>query len=243
MFKQISPIFRREFFAYFNTGLGSIMLAVYLLLSMFAAFYLGNFFEVGNFDLFSFFYFQPYIFLIVTPALTMRLWAEERKSGSIEFILTQPVSLTAVVFAKFLAAWSFAFVMLLSTVPFWIYMNAEFALDNMNILCAYAACILMAGMFCAAGCMISSFNSSPVTAYILTLFIIWGVIGVNFSPLIRLLPADGSVLSGIMQALNFDKHFQDMVSGQVSMDNLIYYFSAVFLSLWLNVVSIEYKKG
>lgn len=243
MFKQICPIFRREFYAYFNTGLGSIMLAVYMLLSMFAAFYLGNFFEVGNFDLFSFFYFQPYIFLIVTPALTMRLWAEERKSGSIEFILTQPVSLTAVVVAKFLAAWCFAAVMLLSTFPFWIYMNAEFALDNMNILCAYAACLLMSGMFCAAGCMVSSFNNSPVAAYMLTLFVGWGIIGINFSPLIRILPVENGILSGVMQALNFDKHFQDMVSGQVSIDNLIYYFSIMFFSLWLNVISIEYKKA
>lgn len=240
---QLISIYKRELKTYFNSGFGSVILMIYLLLSMLAVFYLGNFFDVVNTDLFSFFYFQPYIFLIITPALTMKQWAEERKSGSIEFILTQPVSLTNIVCAKFFAAWSFAGILLISTFPFWIYMNVEFTLDNQNIIIAYIGCILMTGMLCALGCMISSFNTSPITSYILTLFICWGIITINYSPIIRTLPIDGGIISKITTSLNFDKHFQDMIMGQISLDNFIYFVSSIVVALWLNTISIEYKKA
>lgn len=242
MFKQLYTIFSKELYSYFNTNLAYVLLGVYNLLSMSATFFAGNFFNMNNSDLFSFFYFQSYIFVALIPAFTMRLWAEERKSGSIEFLLTQPVSLLTIVLGKFFAAWFLCIIMLSTSLPFWFDMNLNFRLDNINILSAYLGCILAAGAFCATGCMISSFNNSPVSSYIITLFALAGISFSNFGSIIIQFPFSNEISSRIIQSLNFDKHFYDLLLGQISFDNIIYFISLIFLSLWLNVASIEYKK-
>lgn len=243
MSKQFSAIFKKELAAFFNTSLAYIILVSYILLSMFITFFLGGFFSINNADLFSFFYFQNFVFVILTPAFTMRLWAEERKSGTIEFLLTQPVSLTAIVLAKFFAAWFLCLIMLSLTIPFWIYMNIYFQVDNLNIFSGYLACILTTGAFCALGCMMSSFNSSPVSSYMLTLILNGLIAFGSFSWLIGKIGLSGQISSRIQSALNFDKHYYDIMSGQISPDNILYFILLILFGLWLNVTSIEYKKN
>lgn len=243
MFKQFYTIFSKELYSYFNTNLAYVLLSTYILLSMAANFFVSDFFNMDNIDLFSFFYFQSYIFIVLIPAFTMRQWSEERKSGSIEFLLTQPISLLTIVLGKFLAAWILCIIMLSISLPFWIDMNLNFKLDNLNILSAYLGCILVAGVFCAVGCMVSSFNNSPISSYIITLFVLSGICFSNFGAIFKLFPFNNEISPLIIQSLNFNKHFYDMLLGQISFDNILYFFSLIFLSLWLNVASIEYKKS
>lgn len=243
MLKKFCAILNKELAAFFNTNLAYIILVTYILLSMFVTFFLGGFFSVNNADLFSLFYFQSFIFVILTPAFTMRLWSEERKSGTIEFLLTQPVSLITIVLAKFFAAWILCLIMLSLTIPLWIYMNIYFEVDNLNIFSGYTACILTTGAFCALGCMISSFNSSPVSSYLLTLILNCLFAFGSFGWLISKFGLPGQINSRIQSALNFDKHYYDIMSGQISLDNVLYFLLLIFFGLWLNVVSIEYKKN
>lgn len=243
MIKQFFVILKKELAAFFNANLAYILMAAYILLSMFITFFLGGFFSINNADLFSFFCFQSFVFAVLTPAFTMRLWAEERKSGTIEFLLTQPVSVTTIVFAKFFAAWVLCLIMLMLTIPFWIYMNVCFEADNLNILSGYFACMLTAGAFCALGCMVSSFNASPVSSYILTLFLCGFFVFGNFGWLIGKAGLPERISSRIQSSLNFDKHYYDIISGQISLDNLLYFVLLIAFALWLNIVSIDYKRN
>lgn len=243
MIKQTLAIFNKELNSYFHTSLAYFLLGAYMLISMFSTFYLGAFFDLNNTELFSFFYFQSDIFALLVPALTMRLWAEERRSGTIELLLTQPISYTSVVIGKFLSAWTFCLILLATTVPFWIFINTIYDLDNINILSSYLGCFFVSGVFCAIGCCISAFNRGLVVAYICTLFISLLISTVNFDFLINQINLSDDVSIRIIQSLNFSKHFTDMTGGQLGLDNIIYYLSMITLPLWLNILTIEYKKN
>lgn len=230
--------------SYFKTGSAYVILAVYIVLSMTATFYFGGFFVLNNSGLSSFFSFQPEILALMIPALTMRTWADERRSGTIEYILTQPVDYFSIVLAKFCAAAAFGVIMLCLTTPFWIYADTLITLDNMNILSGYLVCILIVCTFSALGCLVSAFNTNPVIAYIISIFVSWGITNINLNFLIAPAGKMGDeVFVKIIQSLNFSKHYQDLITGQVGFENFIYFFSIIILALWLNIVTIEYKKS
>ncbi len=243
MLKQIYTIYKKELYSYFNTGLAYFVLGIYIVLSMLGTFYLGNFLHIDNSSLFSFFNLQSDMLVIFIPALTMRLWSEERKYGTIEYLLTQPIPPFSAVWAKFTAAWSMCIAMLAMSLPFWLYMHHYYQLDNLNIAASYFACIMTSGCFCAVGCMISSFCTAPITAYILSLFAFWGLQIVNFDFLIRNSGISEKIMVQTLQSLNFEKHYQDLLSGQISPDNIIYFGILTAFALWLNVVSLDYKKN
>ncbi|MBQ8436995.1 MAG: ABC transporter permease subunit [Alphaproteobacteria bacterium] len=243
MIYQTFTIFQKELSGYFKTPLAYFLISAYILISMFSTFYLGAFFVLNNTELFSFFFFQNDIFALLIPALTMRLWAEERRSGTMELLLTQPISYTSVVLGKFFSAWIFCFMLLCTTIPFWIFINIIYQLDNINILSSYIGCFLISGVFCAIGCCISAFNKGLVVAYICTLFLSLIISTVNFDFLIGQFNLSDDVSIRIIQSLNFSKHYNDMTGGQVGFDNIIYYFSMIALPLWLNILTIEYKKN
>ena len=243
MIKSAFAILNKELSGYFHTPLAYFLLGAYILISMFATFYLGVFFDLNNTELFSFFYFQSDIFALLVPALTMRLWAEERRSGTMELLLTQPISYTSIVIGKFLSAWIFCLIMLATTIPFWLFINSIYDLDNLNILSSYLCCFMIAGVFCSIGCCISAFNKGLVIAYICTLFISLIITTVNFDFLINQFNFSDDVSIRIIQSLNYSKHYDDMTGGQLGFDNIIYYLSMIILPLWLNVLTIEYKKN
>lgn len=243
MFKQISQIYRKELGSFFRTRLAYFVIGIYVLISMLATFYMGYFFDLNNTELFSFFYFQADIFTILIPALTMRVWADEYKTGTIELILTQPIAYSSVVIGKFLAAWSICLLMLAATFPFWAYINSFIALDNLNIISAYLACALVCGSLCAVGCAVSAFNRNPILAYISTIFIFWLIISINFNFIINNLGLPNNLTIQLTQSLNFYHHYQNLLTGQLGLDNLIYYISIMILALWLNITTIEYKKN
>lgn len=243
MLKSFQTVFTKEFSAYFCTGTAYVVMAVYLVLSFAAAFYFGGFFQLNNASLISFFQFQPQILTLLIPAVTMRSWADERRSGTIEYLLTQPLGYTTAVFAKFSAAWLFGIIMLVLTVPFWIYASYLTTLDNLNIVSSYLVCILIIGAFASLGCVISAFNTNPVIAYIISIFVFWSVSSINFDFLVNSTQKLSSeVFSRVVRSLNFVKHYQDFMNGQIGLDNIIYFVSIIMLALWLNVITLEYKK-
>lgn len=243
MLKSVYNIFLKDFTSYFRTNLAYFVLVIYALVSMVSAFYTGYYFEINNTNLFSFFYFQPEIFMMLAPLLTMKLWSDEQKSGTIELLLTQPLSYGAIVYGKFAAAWIFCILMLVLSLPLWIYTACLVQVDNLNILTDYFACILLSGAFCAVGCAVSSFNKNPIVAYILTVVALWGIKIINFDFILKSADISSELLIRISQSLNLDYHFETFTGGQIALNNIGYFTLIIIFSLWLNIVSIEYKKG
>jgi ABC-2 type transport system permease protein len=161
-------IFRRELASYFATPLAYVFIVIFLALAGALTFFLGNYFDRGQDDLVAFFSFHPWLYLVFIPALSMRLWAEERKSGTIELFLTLPISMGAAVLGKFLAAWVFAGIALLLTFPFWITANVLGSPDNGVILASYIGSFLMAGGYLAIGSALSALTKNQVIAFVIT---------------------------------------------------------------------------
>src|SRR5260221_8954826 len=166
--RSIGTIFRRELASYFATPLAYIFIVIFLVMAGILAFFVGNFFERGQADLQAFFTFHPWLYLVLIPALSMRLWAEERKSGTIELFLTLPISMLSAVLGKFLAAWGFAGIALALTVPFWLTVNYLGTPDNGVILASYVGSFLMAGAFLAVGACLSAPTKNPVIGLVIT---------------------------------------------------------------------------
>jgi ABC-2 type transport system permease protein len=161
-------ILDRELKGYFRTPLASIFLLVFLALSSGMTFFLGRFFERDQADLTAFFSWHPWLFLVLMPAIGMRLWAEERRSGTIELLITIPVTNTQLVVGKFLASWIFTLIALILTMPIWITVNYLGEPDNHVILISYFGSWLMAGAFLALTSCLSALTKNQVIAFIIS---------------------------------------------------------------------------
>src|SRR3984957_12112093 len=169
--RNVGIIMRRELTSYFATPLAYVFILIFLVLANAFTFYLGGFYERGQADLESFFGFHPWLYLFLIPFISLRLWAEERKSGSIELLMTQPVTLWEAVLGKFCAAWIFTALALALTFPLWITVNYLGKPDNGAISAAYVGSLLLAGGFLAIGSCMSALTRNQVIAFIL------GVVG------------------------------------------------------------------
>ena len=153
-------IFKRELHAYFATPVAYVFIVIFLLLTGVFTFYLGGFYESNQADLDAFFQFHPWLYLFLIPAISMRLWAEERKAGTVELLMTLPVSLTQAVLGKYLAAWCFTTLALALTFPIWITVNYLGDPDNGVILAGYLGSLIMAGGFLAIGALLGTDEES-----------------------------------------------------------------------------------
>ena len=173
----------------------------------------------------------------------MKLWADERRSGTLEFILTQPISYNAIILGKFGAAVLFGILLLALTGPFVIYVSFLTELDWQNIVSGYLATILTIMVLTSIGCLISSFNSNAVLAYLFSVFVGWLLISLNYDFMLApLFPLSENVTYLLSQSLNFYANYLDMTQGEPGLDNLTYFLSLTILILWINRVTIEYKK-
>src|SRR5688500_10312241 len=166
---NLCAVFRREFPSYFSTPLAFVFIVIYLILVGVFAFWFGGFYERGQADLEPFFTYHPWLYLFLIPALSMRLWAEERKSGTIELLMTLPVTLWQAVLGKYLAAWAVAGLALALTFPIWITVNYLGDPDNGAILAGYIGSLLVAGGLLAIGACFSAVTRNQVIAFIVTL--------------------------------------------------------------------------
>ncbi len=237
-------LFRREFFSYFATPLAFVFIVIFLLLAGALAFYLGGFYERGQADLAPFFNYHPWLYLFLIPALSMRLWAEERKSGTIELLMTLPVTLWQAVIGKFLAAWAFAGVALALTFPIWISVNYLGDPDNGAIFAAYIGSLLMAGGFLAIGSCVSAATRNQVIAFIFTVVICFGFLLSGFPMVLGLFDswAPRPVIDAVA-SLSFLTHFTSISKGVIDIRDLLYFGTLIAAWLIANAIVLEMKKA
>ena len=241
---NIATVFRREFASYFATPLAFVFIVIFLILVGVFAFYIGNFYERGQADLAPFFAYHPWLYLFLIPALSMRLWAEERKSGTIELLMTLPVTLWQAVLGKFLAAWLFAGVALALTFPMWITVNYLGDPDNGTIFAAYIGSFLMAGGFLAIGACISAATRNQVIAFIFTVVVCFLFLLAGFALVLEMF--DGWAPQPIVDAiasLSFLTHFTSISKGVIDIRDLLYFGTLIAAWLAANAIVLELKKA
>ena len=237
-------VFRRELGSYFATPIAYVFIVIFLVMSSVMAFYLGGFYESRQANLAAFFIYHPWLYLFLVPALSMRLWAEERKSGSLELLMTLPITTGQAVVGKFLAAWSFTTLALLLTFPIWITVNYLGNPDNGVITAAYLGSLLMAGGFLAIGSCISATTKNQVIAFIISVVVCFLFLLSNFplvlNPLRAWMP---QLLVDTVASLSFINHFASISKGVINLRDLVYF--ALMIVFWLsaNSIVVEMKKS
>ncbi len=242
--KGLVPIFKREFWAYFRSPIAYVFIIIFLSANAGCTFLLGNFYQTNQASLEVFFLFHPWLYLILIPAVGMRLWAEERRAGTVELLLTFPVTTFTAVVSKFLAAWGFITIALLLTFPMIVTVHYLGEPDNGPIIAGYLGSLLMAGAYLAiAGCA-SALTKNQVISFIISVVIClvlvllgWGVLN---NILNSLLPVR---ISDLVSQFSFTTHFNALRRGVVDLRDLLYFISVMAFMLLLNVVILDSHKA
>ncbi|HYL02188.1 MAG TPA: ABC transporter permease subunit [Steroidobacteraceae bacterium] len=242
--RNVGIILRRELSSYFATPLAYVFIFIFLVLANAFTFYLGGFYQRGQADLDPFFTFHPWLYLFLIPAVSMKLWAEERKSGSIELLMTQPVTLRDAVLGKFLAAWIFVALALALTFPLWITVNYLGSPDNGAILAAYLGSLLLAGGFLAVGSCMSALTRNPVVAFILGAVVCLAFLLAGF-PLVQdvFRAWAPQALIEAVAALSFLAHFESIEKGVMDVRDLLYFAMLIGFFLLATGIALELRKA
>jgi gliding motility-associated transport system permease protein len=237
-------IAKREFAAYFATPLATVFLIVFVALTGAFTFYLGGFFDRGQADLSPFFQYHPWLYLLLVPAVAMRLWAEERKTGTIELLMTLPISPWEAILGKFLAAWAFIGVALLLTTPIWITVIRLGNPDNGVILASYIGSFLMAGAFLAIGSAISALTKNQVIAFIVAATLCFLLVMSGLELVLNVLRAwtPGFVVTAV-SSMSFLSHFDRIAKGVLDLSGVVFYLSLIAFALFANRIFVELKKA
>ncbi len=237
-------IARRELAAYFATPLAYVFVLIFLVLSGVFTFYIGGFYERGQADLAPFFSFHPWLYLFLVPAISMRLWSEERKSGTIELLLTLPLTRMQAVLGKFLAAWLFTGLALVLSFPLWITVNFLGAPDNGVIVASYLGSWLMAGSFLAIGSCMSALNRNQVVAFITTAVVCFLFILSGFPLVLDALSGWApQLLIDAIASMSFLTHFTAVSKGVIGLRDLLFFVSLTAVWLAATAVVIELKQA
>ena len=241
---MVNIVFRREFASFFATPVAWVFIVIFLMLSGVFTFYVGNFYERGQADLLPFFNFHPWLYLFLVPAMAMRTWSEERKSGSIELLMTLPVHTWQAMLGKFFAAWAVLGMALLLSFPLWITVNYLGDPDNGIILAAYIGSWVMSGAFLAIGICMSALTKSQVVAFILAVVVCFLFV-LSGSDIV--LEAFKGWLPGVfldtIASFSFMTHFENMAKGVIAMNDLGYFLVVIGIWLYASLVIIEQKKA
>lgn len=240
----VNVILKRELASYFATPVAYIFIIIFLMLSGVFTFYLGQFFERGQADLTAFFNFIPWLYIVLVPAVSMRLWSEERRSGTIELLMTLPLSTFQIVFGKFLAAWLFIGLALALTFPQWVTVNYLGAPDNGVILAGYLGAWFMSGGFLAIGSCLSAATKNQIVAFILTLVVCF-VLVVSGFPIVQ------DVFSGwaplwlvdAVANISFLTHFNAISRGVIDLRDLVYFTVLIVAFLYATALVVDMKKA
>ena len=240
----IRALFRRELRSYFATPVAYVFIVIYLVLMGTFTFYLGRFYERGQADLSSFFNFHPWLYLFLVPAISMRLWAEERKTGSIELLMTLPITAWQAVLGKYLAAWAFTGIALALTFPVWITVNYLGNPDNGAILAGYIGSFLMAGGFLAIGACLSATTRNQVIAFVITVVVCFGFLLSAFPLVLDLFSgwAPQALVDGIA-SLSFLTHFSNISKGVIDFRDLIFFGLLIGAFLYANTIVLQWKQA
>ena len=241
---QLPVIFKRELASYFATPLAYVFIVIFLVLSGVFTFYLGGFYESGQADLAPFFSFHPWLYLFLVPAIAMRLWAEERKSGTIELLMTLPITRFDAVAGKFLAAWVFAGLALLLTFPMIITVNYLGEPDNGAIITGYIGSWLLAGAYLAIGSCMSTLAKNQVIAFILSVSVCFLFIVSGFPMVLDGFSAWAPQwLIDAVASLSFLTRFDAISKGVIDLRDLLYFLTLIAAWLAATAVVIDLKKA
>ncbi|MCU7555701.1 ABC transporter permease subunit [Alteromonas sp. ASW11-19] len=242
--RNIWIIARREFSSFFATPVAYVFIAIFLVLSGIFTFFIGNLFERGQADMLPFFNFHPWLYLFLVPAIAMRTWAEERKSGTIELLMTMPVSIGEAVLGKFLAAWAVLALALALTFPLWLTVTYLGAPDHGIIIAAYLGSWLMAGAFLAISMCMSALTKNQVVAFILAIVVcfLFVVSGSNIVLDAFQMWAGNAVIDTVA-SFSFLSHFESMAKGVLAMNDVGYFVIAIGVWLYASLIIIEQKKA
>jgi len=234
---KVGTIFRRELRGYFATPLAYVFIVIFLVLAAVFTFQVGGLFERGQADLQPFFRWHPWLYLVLIPAVSMRLWAEERNSGSIELLMTLPITMWQAVAGKFLAAWCFAGIALLLTFPVWITINYLGSPDNGAIVAAYVGSFLMAGGFLSIGMCMSAATRNQVIAFITAALVGFLFLLAGFPVVLDVVRAvTPQTVVDAVASLSFFTHFEAISKGVIDLRDLVYF--ALLIGFWLTATAI-----
>ena len=242
--RQFLSITKRELISYFATPVAYVFITIFLLLSGLFTFYLGNFFEIGQASLGSFFEWHPWLYLFLVPAITMRLWSEEKKSGTIELLTTLPVSTLNIVLGKFMAAWLFTLLALILTFPMWITVNYLGNPDNGVIMASYIGSLLMSGGYLSIGIFISSLTKNQVIAFIVSVTVCF-LFTVSGLPIVLDFFSNwaGEDITDVIASFSFLANYSDISRGIIDFRTLVYFLSLIVLFLYLNVITLDNSRN
>jgi len=241
---NVGIVMRRELGSYFATPLAYVFILIFLVLANALTFYLGGFYERGQADLAPFFNFHPWLYLFLIPALSMRLWAEERKSGSIELLMTLPVTLWEAVLGKYFAAWIFTAIALALTFPIWITANYLGDPDNGTIFAAYIGSLLLAGGFLAIGSCMSALTRNQVIAFIMAVVVCFLFLLAGFPLVLDVFR--GWAPQGLLDAiasLSFLTHFEAIAKGVIDIRDLLYFAMLIAFFLLATAITLDVRKA
>jgi ABC-2 type transport system permease protein len=238
--RAIRTIVKRELASYFNSPVAYVFLVIFLLMTGFFTFTAGNFFERGEASLAAFFGWHPWVYLVLVPAVGMRLWAEERRSGTMELLLTMPVAPWQAILAKFLASWLFLALALALTFPAILTVNLLGEPDNGVIAAGYLGSLLLAGAYLAITCMTSAMTRNQVVAFILAVVICLFLILAGFNPVTDLMVRWASpAVVDTVAAFSVVTHFDGFQRGVIDSRDLIFFLSIIGFALFATGVIIR----
>lgn len=243
MMGGVITVFRRELAGYFATPVAYVFIVIFLVLAGALTFTLGNFFARGQADLTPFFTFVPWLFLFLVPALTMRLWAEERRLGTIELLLTLPLAQWQAVVGKFLAAWAFCAIALALTFPLVVTVNALGNPDNGVILTGYLGCLMVAGAFLAVGAAISALTRNQVIAFVLAVAACFFLTAAGTPVVTEFLSRRLPLLADLARSVSVTDRLAGFSRGIVSARDLVFFASLIGFFLFANTVAVDQRKA
>jgi len=242
--RETLAIFKRELAGYFATPLAFVFMIIFLFCVGGFTFYLGGHFEGGQANLKGFFQFHPWLYLFLIPAIAMRLWAEERRAGTIELLLSLPIPLWSAVLGKFLAAWVFAGLSLSLTFPMWLTVSYLGDPDHGVILAGYVGSFFLAGAFLAIGSCISATTRNQVIAFVVSVVVcfLFTVSGLPIVTDFVAVWAPQAVLTTIA-SFSFLTHFEAITEGVIDLRDIIYFTSLIGVWLVACGIVVDMKKA
>jgi len=242
--RNTKGVIKRELTGYFGSPVAYVFIVIFLLLCGFFTFSVSHFYENRHADLRAFFEWHPWLFLFLVPAVAMRLWADEWRTGTIELILTLPVTLTEIVLGKFLAAWLFLGLALFMTFPLVLTVVYLGSPDLGAILCTYLGSFLMVGAYLSVGSMTSSLTRNQVISFILSVVICLFLVLAGWPPVTDVLSGWAPLwLVDIVSGFSFMSHFTSMQRGVIDFRDLIYYVTVISFMLFANGLVLQNRRS
>ena len=242
--RNIQSITRRELGGYFGSPVAYVFIVIFLVLCGFFTFYISNLYETGQAELRAFFQWHPWIYLFLVPAVGMRLWSDERRTRTIELILTLPVTLFQIILGKFIAAWIFIGIALGLTFPLVLTVIYLGDPDLGAVISTYLGSFLLAGAYLSVGSMTSAMTKNQVISFILSVMVCLFLVLAGWSPILQILSGWAPVwLIDVVSGFSIMPHFASMERGVLDLRDIFYFLSIIFFMLFANGLILQNRKA